>query len=174
MQNNFFEEEQNSEQHPPVLPAGDEAPQKRVFAYDGQHFEDPGPQYSIRDVMAFLAESYPELQTGTWSQRSLPDGAVEYTFSKVTGDLGSRVRAGSLAAGLAEVEPLELQAPALTGRIVAAENNGELTAAELLRLAPEVEEALAQAGAVSERSRRCLERCLVLKPVSQPTIPLGF
>ena len=82
MQANFFEQQQPLLQAPPGQPA------KRVFIYDNQFFADPGAEYSIQDVLNFLAETYPELENGTWSERSLPDGSQEITFVKVTGEKG--------------------------------------------------------------------------------------
>lgn len=61
---------------------------KRLFVYDGAYFEDPGPEYSIQEVLAFLARTYPELEQGTWHSRTLPDGTEEITFVKVAGEKG--------------------------------------------------------------------------------------
>ena len=41
-----------------------------------------------KDVLAFLAQTYPELENGTWHSRVLPDGSEEITFVKVTGEKG--------------------------------------------------------------------------------------
>ncbi|RMG66376.1 MAG: hypothetical protein D6722_15110 [Bacteroidetes bacterium] len=62
---------------------------QRLFYYDNQLFEDPGPEYSNRDILNFLAETYPELRQGSWSSRTLPDGTEEVTFHKVTGEKGT-------------------------------------------------------------------------------------
>jgi PRTRC genetic system protein C len=84
-QQTFFTDEQ------PLLTQGAEAettPKKRVFIYNGQLFEDPGPEYSIGDILNFLSSTYPELASGSWTSRTLPDGTEEITFVKVTGDKG--------------------------------------------------------------------------------------
>ena len=49
------------------VPAG-RTTQARRFFYDNQEFEDPGPQYGARDVLAFLAQTYPELANGSWTK----------------------------------------------------------------------------------------------------------
>lgn len=87
MQTNFFEQNESKQQHQTPLLTG---PVKRVFVYDGQYFEDPGSEYQVQDVLNFLAETYPELERGTWSSRTLPDGSEEITFVKVTGEKGGR------------------------------------------------------------------------------------
>ncbi len=61
----------------------------RQFYYDGQLFEDPGPEYTPQDILNFLSNTYPELRQGTWTQRTLPDGTAEITFHKVTGEKGA-------------------------------------------------------------------------------------
>ncbi len=61
---------------------------ERRFMYEGHEFDDPGPQYSIRDVMGFLAQSYPELANGSWTKTSYDDDYDLITFYKVTGEKG--------------------------------------------------------------------------------------
>lgn len=59
----------------------------RRFYYDNQEFDDPGPDYTIRDVLAYLAQTYPELANGSWIKT--PVGEYDaYTFYKVTGEKG--------------------------------------------------------------------------------------
>ena len=66
---------------------GGSAQRERRFMYDNREFDDPGPQYAIRDVMKFLAETYPELANGSWTTTNLGDYDV-ITFYKVTGEKG--------------------------------------------------------------------------------------
>lgn len=88
-QADFFEGQDQAE--PPLLPGPTaQKPAKRVFLYDGQVFEDPGPEYTTQDVLNFLAQTYPALANGTWTSRTLPDGTEEITFVKVTGEKGAR------------------------------------------------------------------------------------
>ncbi len=82
MQANFFE------QQPPLLQAPPDPPARRIFSYDNQLFQDLGPEYSIQNILNILASTYPELENGTWSERTLPDGVQEITFVKVTGEKG--------------------------------------------------------------------------------------
>lgn len=88
-QSDFF-----NQQDPLVLNDNDERtkPGKRLFVYDGQYFEDPGPEFSTEDVMGFLAQTYPELAHGSWHSRTLPDGTEEITFVKVAGEKGTVIR----------------------------------------------------------------------------------
>ena len=168
MQADFFSQ-QNSEVQ--LLPAGSERPNKRVFLYDGQVFDDPGPEYGIKEVLEALAGTYPELANGTWTSRVLPDGAEEITFVKVTGEKGS-LGAAQLAGCLKQLEPVPLAAVELSGHIV--EEEGRLTAGALLEMAPDIEAALGQMERLAENSRRILRQCLALKPVPHPKVPLGF
>lgn len=91
-QDDFFSNQPQSEaESEPVVILNEPAtnkPKKRVFLYDGQYFEDPGPEYTITDVLNFLAQTYPELENGTWHSRLMPDDTEEITFVKVTGDKG--------------------------------------------------------------------------------------
>jgi len=65
---------------------------RRVFLYDNQVFEDPGPDYSNDDVLKFLAGTYPELSGGSWTTRQVQDEhglpVEEVTFAKVVGEKG--------------------------------------------------------------------------------------
>jgi PRTRC genetic system protein C len=77
----------------PLTGQSDAARRPRQFYYDGQLFEDPGPEYSPQDILNFLAATYPELRQGSWTRRTLPDGSEEITFHKVTGEKGLVPRA---------------------------------------------------------------------------------
>jgi PRTRC genetic system protein C len=179
-QNDFFSSSQQqggSGQEQIVIlnePAANQ-PKKRVFVYDGQYFEDPGPEYSVEDVLGFLASTYPELENGTWNRRPMPDGTEEITFVKVTGEKGVDVTphliADRLAAG---TTPTRLQAIQVLRQLTAAEEEGELTVAYLLDAEPRLETALHQAEQVAQASQRMVARCLALSPVPLPRVPLGF
>jgi PRTRC genetic system protein C len=155
----------------PLLP-GPSTP-RRIFLYDGQIFEDPGQEFSTQDVLNFLSQTYPELQNGTWNARTLPDGTEEITFVKVTGEKGA-VSAGQIAQRLDTLQPTQLQALTLLDQIVTAEAEEELNATKLIVLGPNIEAALHQVERVSDESRRLLSRCLTLKAVPHPRVPLGF
>ena len=66
-----------------------DSPKSRLFYYDGQLFEDPGPDYTPQDILNFLSATYPELRNGSWTNRTNPDGVQEITFHKVTGEKGA-------------------------------------------------------------------------------------
>lgn len=172
-QNDFFDQ---SQPEPVVIlnpPAG--KPRKRVFVYDGQYFEDPGPEYSPEDVLGFLARTYPELEQGTWHSRSLPDGTEEITFVKIAGEKGAEVTAHLIAKRLAaSTQPTAIQAIDTLKELLALENGSSLTVAALLAATPRIEAALYQAEQVAQASQRMTARCLALKPVPLPSVPLGF
>jgi PRTRC genetic system protein C len=150
-------------------------PKKRVFQYDGQYFEDPGAEYTITDVLNFLAQTYPELENGTWHSRLLPDDTEEITFVKVTGEKGVDVTAHLIAERLvAGTRPTRIQAIELLNQFIAVETEGALTVSYLLAAEPRIEAALHQAEQVAQASQRIVARCLALKSVPLPRVPLGF
>ncbi|MBN1220820.1 MAG: hypothetical protein JXM69_18000 [Anaerolineae bacterium] len=93
MQADFFDQPAQGQVSSASAP--DRPAPRRVFLYDNQVFEDPGPEYSVQDVLNFLAMTYPELGNGTWHSRTIPDGPAgaveEITFVKVTGEKGGQV-----------------------------------------------------------------------------------
>jgi PRTRC genetic system protein C len=147
---------------------------RRLFAYDGQFWEDPGPQYSIEEVMAFLADTYPELRHGTWSSRTLPDGTEEITFVKVTGEKGSGFTTMITDRLLSGTTPVDIQGVETLHRLIEVEEAGQLTADFLLVNAAQIEAALEQTDKLAQYSQRMVTRCLALKPAPMPRIPLGF
>ena len=58
--------------------------QQRVFKYGDHVIPDPGPQYSIKQVLQSLVTYFPELAKATHSTKKLDDGRVEITFQKQT------------------------------------------------------------------------------------------
>ena len=149
-------------------------PRRRLFAYDGQFWEDPGSQYAIEEVMAFLADTYPELRHGTWSSRTLPDGTEEITFVKVTGEKGSGLTAILTERLLSGTTPADIQGVETLHRLIETEETGQLTADFLLAHAARIEAALEQTDKLAQYSQRMVTRCLALKPAPLPRIPLGF
>ena len=145
---------------------------KRVFAYDGQLFEDPGQTYSIKDVRDLLAKTYPELANGTWHSRELPDGTTEITFVKTTGEKGSHLSAAQLTQALVAIEPQPSEAIILAKYV--ADKDGDLTAEELLDLGPAVEQALTDIATLEQLSKRIVDACLTLPAMPHPRVPLGF
>jgi PRTRC genetic system protein C len=70
----------------PVYPPG-YIPRK--FFFKGQEYADPGPNYSIQQVLDAMADHFPELKGGTWSVQKRPeDGGEDITFQKVAGEKG--------------------------------------------------------------------------------------
>jgi len=169
----------------PLLPAPAGQSPRRIFLYDGQVFEDPGPEYSVQDVLNFLAQTYPELSNGTWTTRTVPDGATgtveEITFVKVTGEKGSgpvrdsettrgsvaTINPGQLAACLHCFSPTQIQAVELLDQITAIELDEalKLDVARLREMTPDIEAALQQAERISNESQRIVKQCLQLTPV---------
>lgn len=168
----------------PLLPGPVAQPTRRVFLYDNQLFEDPGPEYSAQDVLNFLATTYPELGNGTWTSRNLPDGGEEITFVKVTGEKGSEAARSNgnavtprhLIAALQRLHPTEIEAITLLDQITSleAEEPSKLDAMRLLAMTPAIETALQQAERISNDSQRIVRQCLDLTPIPHPKVPLGF
>jgi PRTRC genetic system protein C len=167
-QSDFFNPEHNNQ-----APLNDPVPsgQKRVFVYDGQYWDDPGPAYTPNDVRLLLAKTYPALENGAWTSRILPDGVEEITFVKTMGEKGASAR---------QVTDTLLSAPPafeigrITRTLADLEQGGPLPAAELAALAPRIESALYEAERLSQQSRKMTLRCLQLKPIPASTLPLGF
>ena len=55
---------------------------RRLFRYGGQTFPDPGPAYSVENVLRHLQGFLPELAQAKVEEKQLPDGMLEITFSK--------------------------------------------------------------------------------------------
>lgn len=168
----------------PLLPGPVSQSTRRVFLYDNQVFEDPGPEYSVQDVLNFLATTYPELGNGTWTSRSLPDGGEEITFVKVTGEKGSGAARSNgnlvtprhLIAALYRLNPTEIEAITLLDQIsrLETEETSKLDAMRLLAMTPAIEAALQQAERISTDSQRIVRQCLDLTPIPHPKVPFGF
>jgi PRTRC genetic system protein C len=152
----------------------DQKPIKRVFVYDNQFFEDPGPEYTIEDVRRFLAQTYPELEQATHTRRTLPDGTEEITFVKVAGEKGSVTPTLVAERLLAGTTPTTIPAIETFYHLLAAEAEGHLPIAQLLAAAPQIEAALHQAEQLAQASERMVARCLALTPAPCPKVPLGF
>ena len=122
-QSDFFSSQQPPDPRPEEVIILNEPttnkPKKRVFVYDGQYFEDPGAEYTIEDVLSFLASTYPELENGAWNSRLMPDGAEEITFVKVTGEKGVDVTSHLIAERLASgTQPTRIQAIQLLNQLM--------------------------------------------------------
>ncbi len=164
-QGDFFGQQQ-------AAPTG--SPRKRLFAYDSQYWQDPGPEYTVEDVLSFLADTYPELKNGTWSSRTLPDGTEEFTFVKVTGEKGGGLAAEVAARLCTGTTPTDIYGVDLLHRLAEIEEERQLSADLLLANAPQIEAALDQTARIAQYSQRMVARCLALKPTPLPGIPVGF
>ena len=54
----------------------------RLFKYGDKTFPDPGAEYSAEQVLQHLRTFLPELGHASVTEKTLPDGALEITFSK--------------------------------------------------------------------------------------------
>ena len=79
-------------------------PSQRVFRYDGQTFPDPGPAYTVEQVLTHLRGFFPELGQARTIEKRLPDGTLEITFRKRVTRKGA---SAALAAALAVLPPAE-------------------------------------------------------------------
>ncbi len=146
----------------------------RHFYYDGQRFEDPGPEYSPQDILNFLAVTYPELRQGSWTQRPRPDGTAEITFHKVTGEKGATVTAAQLLEALDNVQPRRIAACTLTQQLTALVAAEQLTPETMLAMGPEIEAALQEAERLSSSGVRITGQILAIPASPHNRVPLGF
>ncbi len=65
-----------------------EQTQKRIFKYNGQTYDDPGPEYTIEEIKTHLASIYPEISQAKAEEKTLDDGTLEVTFVKRAGTKG--------------------------------------------------------------------------------------
>jgi PRTRC genetic system protein C len=147
------------------------AHRSRRFLYDGEYFDDPGPQYSIREVMGFLAETYPELAGGSWTKTPLADTDV-ITFYKVTGEKG--LTAADLLSALDTIPSGDLPALTLTEQLLRLERAGGLTTDALAKMSADIQAAHRQMRTIETQSAQTLDRVLHLPAAPHPRVPLGF
>lgn len=80
----------------------------RIFKYADKTFPDPGPEYSVEQLLAHLRTFFPELGHAKTEERELPDGTREITFSKQV------TRKGALPAPVADPAAIDTLVTALT------------------------------------------------------------
>lgn len=61
---------------------------RRVFKYNGQTYDDPGPEYTVEEVKKHLATIFPEVSQAETEEKDLDDGTKEITFIKRAGTKG--------------------------------------------------------------------------------------
>lgn len=160
---------------PQVVNSSPNGAAKRVFFYNDRFFQDPGPEYTVQDVLVALAGSYPELANGTWHTQILPDGTEQISFAKVSGEKGAEINAGLISTRLfAGTNPATVMATKVLQQLAELDQSGQLTPVKLLTLAPQIESAIYQGEQLAQVNTRILKQCLYLKPISHPQIPLGF
>jgi PRTRC genetic system protein C len=59
-----------------------DTPTCRVFRYGDKQFPDPGPEYSVEQILQHLRQFFPELGHANTEEKTLADGTLEITFSK--------------------------------------------------------------------------------------------
>jgi PRTRC genetic system protein C len=170
---NFFDPQDDPNGQPLLIEeAAASTPKRRTFVYDGQYFSDPGAEYSTEDVLRFLAQDYPELESATRHSRTLPDGAEEITFVKVAGEKGAAaITADDLVTRLRQLNPAQLAAARLARQLLTGEPP---TPEQIIARAGPIEAALQQLEPFTQKSQEALRRCLDLQPVPHPRVPLGF
>ncbi len=80
----------------------------RIFKYADKSFPDPGPDYSVAQVLQHLCTFFPELGHARTEEKTLADGTREITFSKQV------TRKGALPAPVAEQAAIDTLVTALT------------------------------------------------------------
>ncbi|GIK40433.1 MAG: hypothetical protein BroJett011_42660 [Chloroflexota bacterium] len=156
-----------------ATPLNSAAP-KRVFIYNNKHYEDPGAHFTIEQVRASMAQLFPEVENASWNINMASDGTQEITFVKVTGEKGATVTPQQVINAVVVISPTQVHAVNLLHSLAQMDLSGQLGGATLLRLAPEIEGALAQAEEIAQGSQKVLTRCLALKSVPAFQIPIGF
>ena len=67
---------------------------QRIFKYGDQAFPDPGPEYTVEQVLHHLRTYFPELGHAKIEEKSLDDGTLEITFSKQVTRKGTTIPEG--------------------------------------------------------------------------------
>ena len=67
--------------------------EQRIFRYGDKTFPDPGPQYSVEQILSHLKGYFPELGHAKTEEKLLEDGTLEITFSKQVTRKGSSLGA---------------------------------------------------------------------------------
>ncbi|WP_420640498.1 PRTRC system protein C [Candidatus Leptofilum sp.] len=80
----------------------------RIFKYADKSFPDPGPEYSVEQVLQHLRTFFPELGHARTEEKTLADGTREITFSKQV------TRKGALPAPVADPTAIDTLVTALT------------------------------------------------------------
>jgi len=60
----------------------------RVFRYNDQTYQDPGPEYTVDEVKKHLSSIYPEVAQAEVQTKDKEDGTQEITFVKRAGTKG--------------------------------------------------------------------------------------
>ncbi len=61
---------------------------ERIFKYDNKVLSDPNPDLTPEEVLAFYANSYPELTTSNVHGEFTDEGIMEYSFKTTIGTKG--------------------------------------------------------------------------------------
>ena len=80
----------------------------RIFKYADKTFPDPGPEYSVAQVLQHLRTFFPDLGHARTEEKTLADGTREITFSKQV------TRKGTLPIPLADMSAIETLVATLT------------------------------------------------------------
>lgn len=132
----------------------------RIFVYDGREFPDPDPQASVEEVRQHMSTFFPELTNAETREETRGDDHV-YTFTRRIGTKGRR-RSPAIVAILRRVPPTRLRVFELAAELVGPDGDLDLDAA--VAREPEVNLAIAEAGAYAAATRRAREALQRLAP----------
>jgi PRTRC genetic system protein C len=145
-------------------------PTKYVYLTGGREVEfvDEQDAYKPEDIKSHWAQTFPELSAATWDTKTGDDGVKVVTFAKKVGTKGLTHPIITL---LLSIPPARVPAIDLLHQFY---GEASATMEQIIARGPEIEQAFDQADALARRSNEALDRCLRLKPVSAPKVPLGF
>lgn len=126
----------------------------RIFVYDGREFPDPDPRLSVEDIRKQLADFFPELTNADTREVQRGEDRI-YTFSRRIGTKGARRRRQSVVAVLRGVPETCLRVFDLAAELI--DPDGELDIDRAGARQPEINLAIAEAGAYAHATRQAVE-----------------
>ena len=131
----------------------------RIFVYDGREFPDPDPQASVEVVRQHMSTFFPELTNAETREEARGEDRV-YTFAKRIGTKGHDSL--DILSVLRRVPVTRLRVFELAAELIAPDGEVDFDAAVARQ--PEVDLAVAEAGAYGAATRRAREAIERLAP----------
>jgi len=154
-----------------------DTPVRRIFKYGGQTFPDPGAAYSTDQVLQHLRAYFPELGHAKVSEKQLPDGTLEITFSKQISRKGAdSSAAAALVTALAGVPVYDNPLTPVYTVLGLGQRDGQrpLTLATLRQHRSLFRTHANQLQAQTTALHKVIDACQQLAPIPTVRLPLGF